>query len=81
MMAQHNGAQRYMKLREELQVTEINKRGKKFDLKISLLKRKVHSKHAMKSQRGRRGIFILFLSPRCQMKVGGQRHAPAPLTP
>jgi hypothetical protein len=49
-----------MKQREELQVTERNKRGENFDLKISHLKRKVHSKHAIKAQRGRRGIFVLF---------------------
>jgi len=38
MKAQHNGPQRYMKLREELQVTETNKRGEKFYSNISHLK-------------------------------------------
>jgi hypothetical protein len=61
MMAQHNGPQRHMKLKEELQVTETNKRGEKFDLKVFHLKRKVHSKHTMKAQRRRKGIFINFL--------------------
>ena len=32
MKAQRNEPQRYTKLREELQVTETNKRGEKFDL-------------------------------------------------
>jgi hypothetical protein len=61
MKAQYNGPQSCMKLREELQVTETNKRGENFDFKNSHLRRKVHSKHAMKAQRERKGTFIRFL--------------------
>lgn len=63
MKAQNNGPQRYMKLREELQVTETNKKGEKLCLKCSHLKRKVHSKYAMKAPRGKEtySTFILFL--------------------
>ena len=34
---------------------------------------------ATKAQRGSERIDLLFLQPRCQMWVGGQRHAPAAL--
>ena len=36
---------------------------------------------AAKAQRGSRCIALLFLQPRRQMGVGGQRHAPAALSP
>ena len=45
------------------------------------LKVKFTHEHAMKAQRGSRGIPLLFLYPRHYVRVGGQRHAPAALPP
>ena len=46
-----------------------------------LVKVKVTLEQATKAQKGSRCIALLFLQPRRQMRVGGQRHAPSALPP
>ena len=45
------------------------------------VKVKVTLEQATKAQMGSRGTALLFLQPRREMGVGGQRHAPAALPP
>ena len=48
---------------------------------ISSFTRKFTLEQAMETQRRNRGIPLLFLYPRHYMRMGGQHHAPAALSP
>ena len=51
------------------------------NIRRNKVKVKFTLEQAMKTQRKSRGIALLFLEPRRQIGVGGQRHAPADLLP